>query len=900
VSPIPPQLAEALGERYRLERELGHGGMGAVYLAEDLKHHRKIAIKVLHPALAASVGPERFLREIEVAAHLQHPGILPLHDSGQAGEYLYYIMPYVEGESLRDRLARDSELPIQEAVKLLSEVLDALAYAHSKGVVHRDIKPDNVMLSSHHALVTDFGVAKALGDSAGPGFVTTAGLALGTPSYMAPEQALAGREIDYRADLYAVGVMGYELLTGRLPFVGGNPQQVVAAHLTLPPEEVTTHRSAIPPQLARVIMRALEKRPADRWQSAAEMQARLEPLLSPAPETMPTAPAATPGSRTRPRLIWPVVGGLLTCSAALLVLFSRRPDSEIGFGRRVQLTLDPGLEIDPAISPDGRFVAYAAGAMPALEIRVRQVDGGAAIALATQVGRPQRFPSWSADGKRIMFRSPRGIEIAPALGGAANLLVPDEQAGSPGGGDPWGSSGFLMPVTWSPDGERVAYVRSDSLYALSLDDARTRLLAQGGEMHSCSWSPNGGWIACVRGNRQSQQPSFFFGNKGQGSIWVIPVAGGAPVQITDNGSYHASPTWVPGARGAALLFLSNQDGGLDAYRVGLRPGGQPEGPARRLTTGLNAQSISLSADGRRLAYSVFTESSNVWSLPIPATAAAPSSVRQAEPVTSGNQVTEGFDVSPDGRWLAFDSDRSGNADLYRQPLGGGEPEQLTTDPADDFWPNWSPDGREIVFHAFREGRRHLFIMSSDGRERQQITFGADDERTGEWSPDGRTLYFLRNFNGPGSEVRSISRDKSGRWEPARRVYRGNTLPVVVSPDGRLVAFATGGAVWAMGPTGESPHILVPRSDRPEDPQATYLSWSEDGRTLYYLGVNAAGLVSIWSVGKSGGPSRLLVRFDDPTREWHRFGFSAHGGRFYFTLGDRESDIWTAEVAKATR
>ena len=266
---LPPRLIEALRDRYRLERELGRGGMGSVYLAEDLKHHRRVAVKVLRPDLSASLGTDRFLREIEVAARLQHPAILPLHDSGQADGYVFYIMPYVEGESLRDRLARQHELTVEETARILSEVLDALAYAHGKGVVHRDIKPDNIMLSGRHALLLDFGVAKAVNDSAGPEFVTTTGLALGTPSYMAPEQAVADKQVDHRADLYAVGVVGYEMLAGRRPFPGNTAQQIVVAQMTKAPDELLSHRPSVPPPLAAALMRAIERNPADRWQSAA-------------------------------------------------------------------------------------------------------------------------------------------------------------------------------------------------------------------------------------------------------------------------------------------------------------------------------------------------------------------------------------------------------------------------------------------------------------------------------------------------------------------------------------------------------------------------------------------------------------------------------------------------------
>ena len=264
-SPEPiARLTSALADRYRIERELGTGGMATVYLAQDVRHSRQVAVKVLKPELAASLGPDRFLREIEVAARLTHPHILPLHDSGAADGFLYYVMPYIDGESLRRRLDRAGELPIPEAVRVLREVADALAYAHEQGVVHRDIKPDNVLISGRHALVMDFGVAKAVSEATGRQALTTLGVALGTPAYMAPEQAAADPHVDHRADIYALGVMGYELVTGRPPFSGGSPQQVLAAHITTPPVPVTVHRPAVPERLANVIMRALEKKPADR------------------------------------------------------------------------------------------------------------------------------------------------------------------------------------------------------------------------------------------------------------------------------------------------------------------------------------------------------------------------------------------------------------------------------------------------------------------------------------------------------------------------------------------------------------------------------------------------------------------------------------------------------------
>ena len=305
--PLTP-LTRALADRYRIERELGAGGMATVYLAEDLKHQRKVAVKVLREDLTASLGGGRFLREIKIAAQLQHPNILPLLDSGEADGFLFYVMPYVAGQSLRERLAREGELPVHEAVRLITEVVDALAHAHEHGVVHRDIKPDNVMLSGRHALVTDFGVAKAISEATGRNTVTTLGVAVGTPNYMSPEQAAADPNIDHRSDIYAVGVMAYELLTGRPPFTGGTPQQVLAAHITEAPDPVVKRRPAIPPALDAIILRCLAKRPADRFQSAQDLLAQLEPLATPsggmtpaATMPMPAAAVQNPPRRVIPR-----------------------------------------------------------------------------------------------------------------------------------------------------------------------------------------------------------------------------------------------------------------------------------------------------------------------------------------------------------------------------------------------------------------------------------------------------------------------------------------------------------------------------------------------------------------------------------------------------------------------
>jgi serine/threonine-protein kinase len=329
------QLQTTLGSAYTIERELGGGGMSRVFLASETSLGRQVVIKLLPPELAATVSTERFKREIQLAARLQHPHIVPLLTAGESDGLPYFTMPYVEGESLRTRLASRGELPIAEGVRVLREIASALAYAHAHGVVHRDIKPDNVLLSGGAAMVTDFGVAKALSASSlsehgrtPVDVVTTLGVALGTPAYMAPEQASADPNVDHRADLYSFGILAYELLTGQTPFGGRTPQGLLAAHVTEAPEPIQKRRAALPVALAALVMRCLEKRPADRPQTADEIVHALDDLATPSGGMAPTSSVSSaavpsidgraPGERRRrPRYVEAIVAAVILCAAGV-------------------------------------------------------------------------------------------------------------------------------------------------------------------------------------------------------------------------------------------------------------------------------------------------------------------------------------------------------------------------------------------------------------------------------------------------------------------------------------------------------------------------------------------------------------------------------------------------------
>ena len=332
------RLQAALGTAYHVEKELGGGGMSRVFLAEETRLARQVVVKVLPPDLALEMRVDRFNREIQLSASLQHPHIVPLLAAGGADDVLYYTMPFVEGEALRTRLSREGELPVRDTVRILKDVADALAYAHARGVVHRDIKPDNVLLTGHHAVVADFGVAKAVSQAKTESGLTSVGVALGTPAYMAPEQAAGDPNIDHRADIYAFGAMAYEMLTGRSPFAGLAPHQMLAAHITEPVVPITDRRPTIPPALASLVMACLEKNPADRPQTAAELLQALEGMATPSGSVAITAPMATMRHvLRRPRNRWLALAVVAVVLTAVGWAALRRPTASALDANRVAI-----------------------------------------------------------------------------------------------------------------------------------------------------------------------------------------------------------------------------------------------------------------------------------------------------------------------------------------------------------------------------------------------------------------------------------------------------------------------------------------------------------------------------------------------------------------------------------
>ncbi len=684
MSPVPERLIAALADRYRIERELGAGGMATVYLAEDLKHKRKVALKVLKPELAAVLGGERFVVEITTTASMSHPHILPLFDSGTADGFLFYVMPFIEGETLRDKLNRETQLGIDEAVRLAREVLDALEYAHMRGVIHRDIKPENILLHGGHALVADFGIALAVSAAAG-GRMTETGLSLGTPHYMSPEQATAEKEISGRSDVYSLGSVLYEMLTGEPPHMGNSAQQIIMKIITEPAAAVTKFRKSVPANVAAAVAKSLEKLPADRFESAkAFAEALGNPAFAGTTGTMAGGAQGAPAGRRRQvaTVVASVVTGLVLGAAAVNWM---RTKPEEPF-RRYDLTLGT-LEItresDIVVSPDGRTLAMSASegsAETALYVRTLDADLGFRKLAGTESA---RNPAFSPDGQWIVFRRSADSTLVkiPVGGGGAVTVLPKGKLNPffPRWGHPEeivfsGPTGvFRVPAAGGPP---VPIPKFNSPSIFPLPDGAGLLFSWDGRVSYYDYATD--------------------------SVSVVLPAGNAPAYAPSGHLLYASP-----------------EGGLFAVKFDLathRTSGTPVRVLERVGWGGGMRGYAVSQNGVLVQHDAVGAGGNAPdNVPVLVTfGGAHDTLR----LPAGRRYNPKF--SPDGRALAMEdrsAQQTGQIHIATLDVNTGAYAPLTFDGIYQR-PVWSPDGQRLAFATRVDSNprvEDLFVKFADNR-----------------------------------------------------------------------------------------------------------------------------------------------------------------------------------------
>ncbi|GMR13063.1 MAG: hypothetical protein BMS9Abin29_1262 [Gemmatimonadota bacterium] len=862
------RLRSALEDRYSIDKEIGAGGMATVYLAEDLKHDRKVAIKVLKPELAAVIGAERFLTEIKTTANLQHPHILPLFDSGEVAGSLYYVMPYVEGESLRDRLDREKQLPIDEAVGLAQDVARALHYAHERDVIHRDIKPENILLHAGQPVVADFGIALAI-SAAGGGRMTETGLSLGTPHYMSPEQATADRDLSPRSDVYSLGCVLYEMLAGQPPHTGPSAQSVLMRILTEDPRDLADLRRSVPRHVAAVVTKAIEKLPADRFESAQAFvdalgdesfrYERMERTGSQRAVALPVE-AAPRKAFGRGRLPW----ALAASAAALAAWGWLRPAPPLQITRS-ELNL-PGAELTDFgpfrrfdISPDGRSLVYLAEGT--ISLHVRGLDRLSSVELP---GTDSVItPVFSPDGDAVLFWTIEGALQTVSLEGAPPLTIVD---GNTAPGADWGDDGY------------VYFTRESDLY---------RVLATGGE------------IEPVLADSASRLvfPSVLPDGRGV----VFTASYGAPensvIEVLDleSGARHSLVQGVAGqyASTGHLVFV-NAGSTLLAAPFDLET--LEVGPATPLLEGVSTRvwghpEFAIS-DAGHLIYHTGGQA-NSGSDEVISIIDRGGNVTQLAPSRLTGDF-EAVDVSPDGRYLAImmQTGRS-NGDLWIYDQAQESFSRLTSTTEREDLPVWSPDGR-FLYYVIVQGtaRNSVFRIPTDASGPAEVVVTADMQLEDiDMSADGRFLVF--KANGPSGNQDDIWYvDLQGDSVPKPFLAtRFDEEGIGISPDGRWLAYESNESgrdeVYIRSFPGGGARIPI-SLDGGKDP-----IWANSGAELFYMNSSRELVAAQLDIGETVIVASREALFPVGGYEWGggeiQHAIAPDDQSFYF-IGNRELSV----------
>ena len=714
------RLTTALSDRYEIEGELGHGGMAVVYLASDVKHDRKVALKVLRPELAAVIGAERFLQEIKVTANLQHPHILPLHDSGEADSFLFYVMPYVQGESLRDLLDREKQLGIEEAVTFTTQVASALDYAHRHEVIHRDIKPENILIHDGQALVADFGIALAV-SHAGATRMTETGLSIGTPQYMSPEQAMGDREVDARSDVYSLGAVLYEMLTGDPPYTGSTAQAIVAKVITEKPTSVSVTRDTVPDHVAGAVDMALAKLPADRFHTAAEFSQALAgrgPMVVSAPSTgrMEAPQAAT----VRPsRVAWAVAGVMTLVAGLLAITTLSDPGSGAQSPVHATLQLTPPVYLQsrrPAFSADGQVLVVEGVVDGETQVLTRRLDEDVFHPIpGTERGNNAFL---SPDGAWIGFTN-RDKLMKVRLAGGSPVELADVQFG---GGD-WGADGTIVyTMSYLSGLWRTNEAGAEAIEITTPDPARREL---------AHWWPQ------ILPDGEHVLFTNFSTPIDSARLEVVSLKTGERTILVDGA---VSGRYVPSGH---LLFARDESiraVRFDLDRLEVVGSAVPvvEDVAMDPSDGLALFAVSASGHLSYVKASVAQPDRDmVWV-----------DRRGLETATSlRGQAYANVRLSPDGSRVALSLWDGIDQDVWIHDFERELLTRLTFEAARGFAPLWTPDGQRVIYKAERPVF-DLYWLEVDGSQGAEPLLVSDtDKAPGSISPDGRTLAYTRAVPG---------------------------------------------------------------------------------------------------------------------------------------------------------
>ncbi len=739
-----------IGQRishYQIFEKLGGGGMGVVYKAKDLKLDRFVALKFLPPHLSADEDEKkRFIHEAKAASALDHPNICTIHEIGETEDgQLFIVMAYYDGETLKQRISR-GQLAVAEAVEIIKQVGQGLAKAHEHGIIHRDIKSANVMLTKDVIVkILDFGLAKLAGGTQ----LTKTGMAMGTVAYMSPEQ-VQRLPVDHRTDIWSLGVVLYEMLTGKLPFEGEHEQPIMFGIVSDEPPSVRSLKPEVSVGLEQIVNRAMAKEPAERYQNISELLIDLKQSKSGeySPSVKSKRKTVAPAGRNlkkRSPLKWPLaVLALATFGAVLLYLTSPLLKRTTQPSDEILLTSLPGPEWLPAFSPDGNMIAFTWNGddkLPNPDIYVKLIGAESQVRLTTYPGF-DLYPAWSPDGRSLAFgrryvggNGKGAVMIIPALGGPERKLYEVN----------WGDYGAYSGLDWSPDGKWLAFAEADSsqrafcIFLLSYETLEKRRLtfpptAYYGD-YLCKFSPDGKRLAIIRAESATNA-----------DIHLVAIAGGEPERLTYFNQRIPDLAWMPD--GQEIVFSSSPDDELRLWRISAS-GGEPQ------PLGVKGTSLTIPRKKHRLAYSSWRSDSDLWRIDLTDTKKQKSAPIRLAPSSRNEAMPQ---ISPDGRTVVFASSRTGKTELWKCDSDGRNPIQLTSlggmkaggpiwSPASGGYPSWSPDSRYIAFDNRLEDQSDIFIISAAGSVPQRFTTEASDDVMPSWSRDGRSIYFTSKRSG---------------------------------------------------------------------------------------------------------------------------------------------------------